>query len=511
VRWIYAYFSDLVLGIFVYHAISTIAPSYIDLLTSCSSSAILLSFITPFPFLSFLERSAVERESFKMSTQDFNIAIVGAGIGGLALAIGLTHLKVPFTIYESTDKFSTVGAGVGLGPNALQAMDMIDKRFRDRYMKIATGNLNPEKKHVMMEAMLLETGLGEGKPWWGHLTWGAPYFERTGAHRKDLLEIMISFIPDGAVRFKKRVTLVKQSNDRVVLTFQDGEVAEHAAIIACDGVKGCSRRLVLSERYPDCVAPRYTGKYVYRAMVPMKDSIKILGGLATDAKMYMSKGANLSTYPISEGKIMNVVAFKVDPKPWNHPEFTHDVSREEMLEDFHSCNPDPRLMKLLDWGAPTRWGIFHHVNTPTYYNSLICMLGDVAHAGGPHQGAGAGQCLEDALILSRVLGKLYHRRTLAEVLNTATPRRTRVMEAAFQAYDEIRRPRAQKQVQTSYDCGQIYSLADPVAGDDIVKAVQNLNGRYAWIWEHDLTEDVRLVEARFDELVAESKTEESAR
>jgi salicylate hydroxylase len=469
------------------------------------------SFVNYFLLLSFLQRSAVERESFRMSTQDFNIAIVGAGIGGLALAIGLTHLNVPFTLYESAECFSTVGAGVGLGPNALQAMDMIDKRFRDRYMKIATGNLNPEKKHVMMEAMLLETGLGEGKPWWGHQTWGAPYFERTGAHRKDLLDIMISFIPNGAVRFKKRVTVVEQVNERVVLTFQDGEVAEHAAIIACDGVKGCSRRLVLSDRYPDCVAPQYTGKYVYRAVVPMEDSIKILGNLATDAKMYMSKGANLSTYPIREGKTMNVVAFKVDPESWKHPEFTYDVTREEMLEDFHSCNPDPRLMELLDrWATPTRWGIFHHVNTPIYYKSLICMLGDVAHAGGPHQGAGAGQCLEDALILSRVLGKLY-RNTPEEVLKTATPRRTRVMEAAFQAYDEIRRPRAQKQVQTSYECGQIYSLSDPVVGDDIVKVVEKLNKWFPWIWEHDLAKDVRLVEARFDELVAVSKTEENLR
>jgi salicylate hydroxylase len=97
-----------------------------------------------------------------MSSQDFNIAIVGAGIGGLALAIGLNHLNVPFTIYESAAAFSAVGAGVGLGPNALSAMDMIDSRFRDMYMRIATGNLRPEKKHVMMEAMRWEKARAGG-------------------------------------------------------------------------------------------------------------------------------------------------------------------------------------------------------------------------------------------------------------------------------------------------------------------------------------------------------------
>jgi salicylate hydroxylase len=61
-----------------------------------------------------------------MAEQQFNLAIIGAGIGGLSLAIRLTRHNVPFTIYESARAFSTVGAGVGLGPNAIRAMDLID-------------------------------------------------------------------------------------------------------------------------------------------------------------------------------------------------------------------------------------------------------------------------------------------------------------------------------------------------------------------------------------------------
>lgn len=448
-----------------------------------------------------------------MSASDFNIAIVGAGIGGLALAIGLNHLNVPYTLYESAPAFSAVGAGVGLGPNALSAMDMIDSRFRVMYMKIATGNLKPEKRHVMMEAMRMEVGLGEGENWWGHGGWGASYFERTGAHRKDLLDIMTSFIKKDAVKFNKRVKTLKQEDNAVHIIFEDGEVAQHAAVIGSDGVKGFTRRLVLQDRYPEYIPAQYTGKYVYRAIIPMDDSKEILGDLATDAKMYMSKGCNLSTYPISDGKEMNVVAFKRDPRPWNHPDTTCTVTREEMLADFAPSNPDPRLMKLLDWAKPVRWGVFHHSITPIYYNSLICMLGDVAHAGGPHQGAGAGQCLEDALILSRVLGKL-HRSIPASTLTAPSPPRTKTIEAAFQAYDEIRRPRAQKQVVTSHACGEVYNFMDPVAGDDIVKCVENLNNRFSWIWQHDLAADVRTVESRFEDLVAiksEMMEKESAR
>lgn len=93
--------------------------------------------------------------------------------------------------------------------------------------------------------------------------------------------------------------------------------------------------------------------------------------------------------------------------------------------------------------------------------------------------------------------------------------RTHIIEAAFAAYDEVRRPRAQKQVQTTKECGEVYNLLDPIAGEDFNKVVENLNGRFEWIWEHDLEDDVRRVEARFQQLVdqagAGSNREESAR
>ncbi|KAF1929586.1 FAD/NAD(P)-binding domain-containing protein [Didymella exigua CBS 183.55] len=432
-----------------------------------------------------------------MADQQFDIAIIGAGIGGLALAIGLTHHRIPFTIYESAPAFSTIGAGVGLGPNSLKAMDLIDKRLRDKYMQIATGNLRPEKRHVMMEAMRMEDGLGEGEKWWGHGEWGAPYFERTGAHRKDLLDIMTSFIDVDAVRFGRTVAKVEQNDDQVTLAFTDGSVATHAAAIGCGGIRGLERRAVLDDRYPDSVEPQYTNKYVYRTIISMEDAKQILGDLSTDAKMYMSRTSNLSTYPISGGRQVNVVAFKRDSNNWTHPGNTYEVDRKTMAEDFSDIKVDDRLLKLFEFIAPTRWAIFDHPSTPTYYNSLVCLVGDVAHASGPHQGAGAGQGLEDALVLTHALGKLCTA-VPAATLNTPSAARTRALEAAFAAYDEIRRPRAQKQVRTARECGEIYNLRDPLTGADlsIEDALQDLNARFEWLWTHDLAADVRLVEEK---------------
>ena len=173
-------------------------------------------------------------------------------------------------------------------------------------------------------------------------------------------------------------------------------------------------------------------------------------------------------------------------------------------------NPFRNTLTRMQWAKPIRWGIFHHPTTPTYYNSLICLLGDVAHAGGPHQGAGAGQCLEDSLILSHVLGKLHAlflqsqtSSSSSSLLSAPSPRRTKAIEAAFRAYDEVRRPRAQEQVQTTDECGVIYNMLDPISGKEMSmeSVLQNLNARFTWIWEHDLEADVKMVEARFLELV----------
>jgi salicylate hydroxylase len=71
---------------------------------------------------------------------------------------------------------------------------------------------------------------------------------------------------------------------------------------------------------------------------------------------------------------------------------------------------------------------------------------------------------------------------------------------AFQAYDAIRRPRAQKVVRTSQEAGQLYSFTHPEAGEDMDKIVQNLRERFLWIWEHDLGEDLNESDSLFAKL-----------
>ena len=117
------------------------------------------------------------------------------------------------------------------------------------------------------------------------------------------------------------------------------------------------------------------------------------------------------------------------------------------------------------------WALFEHPPAPTYYKGRLCILGDAAHASTPHQGAGAGQAIEDAFVLSNLLGQVASAANITQ---------------AFEAYDTVRRPRSQRVVTTSREAGCLYEMEDEEVGTDLDKARENLLVRCEWIWGNDL-------------------------
>ncbi|KAL4968160.1 uncharacterized protein BDV14DRAFT_197388 [Aspergillus stella-maris] len=418
------------------------------------------------------------------------LAIIGAGIGGLALAIGLQKLNVPVTIYESAPQFDAIGAGIGLGPNALRSMELMDETFASQYDAIKVGNTTPAKRNEQFEILSAGEGFddGSGDRWRGGSV-GHRDFYRSSAHRKDLLEVMKGLIPEGVVRFNKRVVRIEEDRDggRLTLVFADGEIEVVDAVVGCDGIKGFTRKVVLSPEYPHEVRAKYASTYVYRHIVSMDTAKDILGEYALDAKWYMSKGKGMATYPISQGKEVNMVVFILDPNPWSGEQAAREVPRQDMIADLEGF--DSRLLRVLEGAKSVRWPLFHHPDTPTYYSGRVCLLGDAAHASSPSQAAGAGQGLEDALILSHIL-------SLVEKASQ--------LEVAFQVYDLVRRPRAQAVVQQSHEVMQAYFLQHPAFGSDLRKLTDDANERLPLLWWHDLEADLSLAEERF-----RSRTESS--
>jgi salicylate hydroxylase len=329
---------------------------------------------------------------------------------------------------------------------------------------------------------------------------------KTGqAHRKDLLEIMTSFIPLENVRFGKRLTKIEQRPDKVVLTFADGDVAEASILAGADGIKSNIRKHVLEPLYTSQVAPVYADAYCYRAVIPISEAEEIMGDLTDVAKFFFGHGRSAVTYRITGGKVsresrkilvrailtfvsrqeFNFLLCVADSKPWKlENAVTETTSHEAMMEDFDCEGIDDRFRKLLSKANPVKWGLFHHPHTSTYYRGRVVIMGDSAHASLPFQAAGAAQGLEDALVLSNLLAEL--RELLKNDVNAG-----RYMEAGLSAYDSVRRPRAQKQLEQAAEVQHMLFFQHEEAGDDMGKTLPMLQqGRFDWLWFHDIDRDV---------------------
>ncbi|KAF5711917.1 salicylate hydroxylase [Fusarium mundagurra] len=422
----------------------------------------------------------------KPSRNELHVAIVGAGIGGLALAMALHKKGISFTLYEDAKEYSAVGAGIGFAPNGMRTMDLIEPGFRPLYEAICVGNKGEDAQDIFFEGMLLEEGLGRDKPWYGHSGWGHPDYIRKSAHRKTLLDIMTSFIPIENVKFNKRLTNIEERPDGVTLSFQDGTTAECSVLAGADGIKSTVRAHVL-ENYPSQIAPVYAGAYCYRAVIPMSEAYEILGDLTDVAKFYFGPKRSAVTYRISGGEEFNYLLCVADsPDGWKlEGAVTETISHEAMMADFEGPGVDDRFRQLLAKAKPIKWGFFHHFCTASYYRGRVALVGDSAHASLPFQAAGAAQGLEDALVLSNVLAEIaklpQHGAELAPFI-----------QAGLSAYDSVRRPRAQKQLEQAAEVGRMIFFQHEEAGDDMDKILPRLQqGRFNWLWFHDMNDDAQ--------------------
>jgi len=317
---------------------------------------------------------------------------------------------------------------------------------------------------------------------------------------------MTSFIPRQNVKFNKRLVNIEQLSSKLVLTFADGEVAEASILAGADGIKSIVREHVLKPQFPDQVAPVYADAYCYRAVIPMADAEAILRDLTDVAKFYFGHRRSAVTYRISEGKVsqdpcprptkrprtyryfsqeFNYLLCVTDGQGWDlDKSVTEKVSHEAMMADFEGPGVDDRFRQLLAKANPIRWGFFHHLRTSTYYRGRVALLGDSAHASLPFQAAGAAQGVEDALVLSNILSELA--KSSKEEANSEAN-----IVAGLSAYDSVRRPRAQKQLEQAAEVARMLFFQHEEAGDDMGKILPRLQqGRFDWLWFHDVQGDV---------------------
>ena len=424
--------------------------------------------------------------------KDFSVAIVGGGIGGLTLAIGLHRRGVPVRIFESAAKFQEIGAGIACGPNAQETLMRLG--VYDSFLEIAdfpkTTNLffqwrlaEPESQDLLSETFCKKHGMAS-------------------IHRAEWLDTFVKKIPKEICSFGKRAKKVVPEGDKVRIEFEDGTTHEADLVIGCDGIHSRVRgALDPATAGPSAVAGSealvWSGTWAYRGLIPRDRFVAALGEekgnfYADTAQMMLAKDSHILVFPIQGGKTVNIVAFKTDRSRW--PERTpfpkgqpwiQETTKQELLDDFSSYSSDlKKMLECID--KPSKWALHQVVpSLKSYVNGRVLVTGDAAHGGTPHQGAMAGQAIEDALFLSNLLAH-------AKVNNAN-------LTKALQVYDVIRVPRANRVLETSLEAGDTYEFRG-VGKDNPQELGAHLVERFDHIWDYDLDDE----KARMDQWIADN-------
>lgn len=268
-------------------------------------------------------------------------------------------------------------------------------------------------------------------------------------------------------------------HDGVELIFADNTTATADLVIGSDGIHSEVRK-----QFDHAGKALYSGKIAYRGIVPIAALPKDTWPGRSWSVIWMARHKHFLVFPISGSKSLNIVAFiskREDEIPDLRESWTSTCDRRELEEDFGDCEVTvQKIIALMD-ERPSKWRINDHepVAQWNFMDGKVVLLGDACHATTPHQGAGAGQAVEDGYILSKAL---------ADWLASG---RKQPLQEWMQLYQTIRLPRAQKVVTTSRQAGALYEFESPdlidLPFDEAVPIVtERLQTRMNWIWTEDI-------------------------
>ncbi len=342
----------------------------------------------------------------RATARETTIGICGAGIGGLVLTLRLAKLGFRPVLFEARSKEAALSEGEFLtlasnGMNGLRTVDCHDTVLREGLETRAIELCNARGKRL---ALVDQSD---------HLaTFGTPAVTiRRGILSGILIEKCQA---EGIiVQFGRRVTKVDNQAHAVTLNFSEGAGLAVDLLVAADGLRSFVRMLI----FPDYPLPQFTGLIgtggIVDADIPDTDGIMRM----TFGEKAFFGYIKTASHPI----------YWFDSFPADRADAVRGLEPAALaahVRQMHADDPEPNRSILRAVGRIDRsYPIFDMPQLPAWSSGRVVLLGDAAHAIGPHAGQGASMAIEDAVVLSSCL---------AATLDYG---------AAFVHYETLRRPR----------------------------------------------------------------------
>jgi 2-polyprenyl-6-methoxyphenol hydroxylase-like FAD-dependent oxidoreductase len=341
-----------------------------------------------------------------------SVAVIGAGIAGPAVGLALRRAGFEAVVYESSSRpRDDGGAFLNLAPNGINVLHALG-------VSHVIDGLGFQNDRLVFHN---ETG---------RVLADVPVGGRT-IMRGALSRALRQAAESAGVRFEfgKALASVEERGASVVACFADDTTATARCLVGADGIHSRTR----DSSFGDAPKPTYTG-------------ILNLGGVTrtalppTGAAMHMVFGRRgFFGYAVQSGGDtywFSNFAQRAEPLSGSLTKVSAEQYRTALLA-IHRDDP-PEVRQILeavseDIGA---YAVYDIPSLPTWRQGAVCLVGDAAHAIGPHVGQGASLALEDALIIAKCL---------RDIPDPA---------GAFATFEQIRRPRVEPIVKQSRRTGQ---------------------------------------------------------
>ncbi|KAI0966876.1 FAD dependent oxidoreductase [Xylaria arbuscula] len=330
-----------------------------------------------------------------------NVAIIGAGLAGMAAALALNELSIKSSVYEMRDTNVAPPRSSGalmLSPNALKIL----QRF-GLYSKIEALSYPFEFIHYKDE----HEETIERYPLGDEAAFG---YKAMRIYRQDLLDVLFAACSERGISIhfnKKFAGVTNETDSQVTFKFTDGTSETASLLIGADGIHSKLR---------DYVTPNVEKKFIgFAALTWEAKTAQLRIPEDKDYKfpvtILTANGAFVLAPQKNDGSLMlagtQIPLKEKDREGWSgyladketlveragqNLDVWPDIVKSSMVDiDRESINVWPfyRIPRLSDWTSPK-----HH---------RVVILGDAAHAIPPTTGQGASQAFEDVRSLALLL------------------------------------------------------------------------------------------------------------
>ena len=324
--------------------------------------------------------------------------MVGGGIGGLAAALALAQLGVASQLHEQSPEFTEVGAGIGLGPNAVRRLQtwgvweaLQAKGFVPSQLEVMDAQDGRQLGCLLMAKAFEQR-------------YGAPYLT---IHRADLHQVLSDAVNAqglSALHLGHRLQDTKADASCVKTQWltPDGQAVWHEsqAMVGADGISSKVRELAWPSQQLQA-----SGHWAYRTLLPRH---VLPAAWRSDAMgLWLGPRLHLVHYPVRGGEWLNVVVLVEATDAAQTPGWDSQRSAAQTTEDLNlalqgCCSRLQDLVRMAEhWRA---WALFDRPylqSASDMAKGRVALLGDAAHPMLPYLAQGAGMAIEDADVLAQ--------------------------------------------------------------------------------------------------------------